>query len=237
MRLAYGHRGARALAPENTLAGFRLALELDVDGVEMDVHLSRDGHVVVIHDPQVGRTTNGRGWVKDLTLAELRALEASAEHAGRFPGERIPTLEESLELLKGRCRAAIELKKESPAALGPAIEVIRRMGMESSCSLLSFSPGLIREAARLAPEIARELIVVFPLGQVFRARSAGASMLDVPDLFVTRGVIERAHAAGLRVGTGITNDVRTMQRLVEAGVDSLYTDRPDLLVPLVRSEA
>ncbi|MBI3891060.1 MAG: glycerophosphodiester phosphodiesterase [Candidatus Wallbacteria bacterium] len=227
---AFGHRGARALAPENTLAGFRMALELGVDGVELDVHLSADGHVVVMHDAEVARTTNGKGAVRKLSLEQLRALDAGGGCGSPFGGERIPLLEEVLALAKGRGRVAIELKEESPEALGPTVDLVRRLGMQRECSLLSFSPGLMEEARRLGPEIERELIVVMPIRQVARARAVGAGVLDLPDLFVTRGVLERARDAGLLVGAGITNDERTMRRLAAAGVDILYTDRPDLLL-------
>lgn len=227
---AFGHRGALGLAPENTMSGFRKALELGVDGIELDVHLTRDGQVVVLHDPELARTTDGRGLVKELTFEQLRRFDAAVRWRGRFGPEPVPTLDEVLALAKGRARVAIEIKEESPQALGPALEVVRRAGMEPECSFLSFDPALMREARRLAPEMQVELIVVFPFRQAGRALAAGASILDLPHQLTWSWVVRRAHAAGLQVGAGIVNDPRGMRRLISAGVDLLYSDRPDLLV-------
>lgn len=229
---AFGHRGALGLAPENTMSGFRKALELGVDGVELDVHLTRDGQVVVLHDPELARTTDGRGMVKDLTLEQVRRFDATVRWRGRFGPEPVPTLAEVLALARGRARVAIEIKEESPRALGPALEVVRQSGMESDCSFLSFGPGLMREARALAPGMQVELIVVFPFRQVGRTLAAGANTLDLPHQLTWSWVVRRAHAAGLRVGAGIVNEPGRMRKLIAAGVDILYSDRPDLLVEI-----
>ncbi len=235
--LAFGHRGALALAPENTLAGFKLALDLGADGVEFDIHLSRDGQVVVHHDPTVDRTTNGSGAIAEMTLAELKKLDAGASRPDCTGPERIPTLTETLQLIRGRGRAQIELKEESPEALMPALEIIRSLGQEKDCALLSFRPRLIALARQQAPEIERDLIVIRPFRQVEAALDAGVTVLNLPTPFVTARVVNRAHAAGMEVGAGIVNHEPTMRRLIEAGVDRLYSDRPDVLVRVVRQMA
>src|SRR5436309_263912 len=111
------HRGASALAPENTLAAFRRALEAGAPAVECDVHLTADGAPIVIHDARVDRTTNGTGEVASLTLAALRALDAGGWFDPRFAGERLPTLEETLAIAAGRSRVFVELKPGGGAAL------------------------------------------------------------------------------------------------------------------------
>ena len=108
--LRVGHRGAKGHAPENTFASFNLALEMGVNAVETDVHLSKDGEVVLIHDHTVDRTTDGRGFVKDMTLRELKQLDAGSWYDTRFAGQRIPTLTELLEWARGRVGVAIEIK-------------------------------------------------------------------------------------------------------------------------------
>jgi len=120
MVLVIGHRGARCCAPENTIPSFRLALETGVDGVEMDVHMTRDGEVVVIHDDTLERTTTGSGYVKDHTLRELKGLDAGVKFGSQWRGVKIPTLEEVLRELGSRVSYVIELKHGSD--LDPALK-------------------------------------------------------------------------------------------------------------------
>src|SRR5271156_4282030 len=108
--LNIAHRGASGTFPENTLAAFRAAIDAGADMCELDVHLTRDGVVVVIHDEEVDRTTDGKGRVAEMTLAEIKRLDAGARYDRRFTGETIPTLEEVFDLVEGRCSLNIELK-------------------------------------------------------------------------------------------------------------------------------
>src|SRR5512136_2560745 len=131
--LRVGHRGARGHAPENTLASFDLAVEMGVNVVETDVHLSKDGEVVLIHDHTVDRTTNGHGFVKDLTLAELKWLDAGSWYDPKYAGERIPTLAELLTWAKDRVGVAIEIKNGPiyyPGIAEKTIRLLRDHGME-----------------------------------------------------------------------------------------------------------
>lgn len=146
--LNIAHRGASAYAPENTFAAFDRALELNVSHVEMDVHLTRDGHIVVIHDDRVDRTTDGTGSVAERTLAELRALDAGSWFGAKFTGERIPTLDEVLQRYKDRLYLHIEIKAR-PAATGLAsrtVDLVRRHGVSDSVTIISFwrRPGPMR---------------------------------------------------------------------------------------------
>jgi glycerophosphoryl diester phosphodiesterase len=128
-----GHRGAKGIAPENTLVGFQVALELGVDMIELDVHLSKDGELVVIHDPRLERTTDGRGLVSAYTLAELKELDAAARFEGdtSYGVQRIPTLEEVYALVQGRTRINVEIKRTAdgeryPGIEGKVVESVRR---------------------------------------------------------------------------------------------------------------
>src|SRR5512136_1133404 len=123
--LRVGHRGARGHAPENTLASFDLAVEMGVSAVETDLHLSKDGEVVLIHDHTVDRTTDGHGFVKDMTLRELKQLDAGSWYDARFAGEQIPTLSELLDWARGRVGVAIEIKNGPIYYAGIAEKVIR----------------------------------------------------------------------------------------------------------------
>ena len=161
--LIIAHRGDSAHRPENTLAAFAGALEVGADLVEFDVQLTRDGQVVVIHDPTVDRTTDGRGRVAEMTLAQLRAL--SAGYPSRFGaahrGERVPTLGEALALLKDRARVMVEIKPDAVTddaeggVEARTIADVRKAGMEKDVALLSFSRRALLRCRKLAPEIVR----------------------------------------------------------------------------------
>jgi glycerophosphoryl diester phosphodiesterase len=209
-----GHRGAAGLVPENTLPSFARALELGVDGVELDIHLSADGVPVVIHDARVDRTTSGHGAVVDLTAAELAALG-------------VPTLAQVLHLIGDRAVISIELKATGTPA--PAVAAVRAAGLESSVRLISFQFDLLAEVKALAPELA----VVGILGAEDRAaidRSLvlGARQLDVCHVGLTREFVDVAHAASLRVRAWTPNTAEEMRAVLALGVDGITTDRPDI---------
>ena len=157
------HRGDSAHRPENTLASFASALESGTEIVELDVQLTRDGHVIVIHDPTLDRTTSGRGQVREMTLLEIRGLSAGypARFGDAYRGERVPTLAETLAFLRERSRPMIELKSDSVTDDADGglealtIEEIRRAGMERESVLISFSRRALLRCRKQAPEILR----------------------------------------------------------------------------------
>lgn len=230
--LRVGHRGARGHAPENTMASFALGADLGVDAVETDVHLSKDDEVVLIHDHTVDRTTDGHGFVGEMTLAELKRLDAGGWRDPRFAGERIPTLEELLAWAKERVGVAIEIKNGPiyyPGIAGKTIELVRRHGMERQVILIAFDHLVLREAKRIAPEIATGILYVAGLADpVAAARAALADSLNPNWSYVTPGLVHDAHAAGLAVSPWNPNDLPTIRALSGMGVDSVGTDYPEL---------
>jgi glycerophosphoryl diester phosphodiesterase len=139
----FAHRGASAYAPENTLAAFSLALRQEADGIELDAKLTKDGHVVVIHDPTVYRTTGAQGWVKDMTLAELRALDAGSHFDVAFKGEQIPTLDEVLSAVGRLAFVNIELTNYvSPFDELPekAARIVKKHNLADRVMFSSFNP-------------------------------------------------------------------------------------------------
>lgn len=149
------HRGASAKAPENTLAAFRMAVEQQSDGIELDVHLTVDGEVVVIHDANLGRTTNGTGSVHEKTIEELKQLDAGSWYGAEFAGERLPALSEVFELVGNRVLINIELK--GPGLIrsklpGRVLEVVSKYGVEERVIFSSFNPWLLRQIARQRPK-------------------------------------------------------------------------------------
>ena len=151
----FAHRGASGYAPENTLAAFRLAEEQGSDGVELDVQLTKDGEVVVIHDEKIDRTSTGTGFVRDYTLEELKKFSFH-NHMEAYEGETIPTLEEVLNLLKpGKMEVNIELKTGIfwyPEIEEKTMEIVKKTGMEDRVIYSSFNHYSIQEVRRLNPE-------------------------------------------------------------------------------------
>lgn len=151
-----GHRGALEVAPENTLASFQRALDDGVDVVEMDIRLSVDGHVVVMHDGTVDRTTNGTGVVSEMSLAELKHLDAGAWFDARYVGERIPTLAEVLAWARGKVGLLLELKYYpydgfDPALVPATLDLIERAGVADQVAFISYQPKALAQVRAVAP--------------------------------------------------------------------------------------
>ena len=245
-----GHRGAAGVAPENTLVSFRAALDAGADVLEMDVHATKDGHLVVIHDPTVDRTTNGTGEVRTMTLEALRALDASAkfapaagESAVAFEGPlRIPTLEEVLEAFPDAL-FNIELKQESPSVEEAFIAMLQRHGARARTLIAAESATIMRRLRELAPDMLSGMSAEDAFGMLMPAdaatyRSPGYA-LQVPVTFgdmpiITRETIERAHALGMEVHAWTIDDEAEMEQLLDLGVDGLITNVPHRAARVVR---
>ncbi|MEL7060740.1 MAG: glycerophosphodiester phosphodiesterase family protein [Acidobacteriota bacterium] len=239
------HRGDSETAPENTLAALRQALAAGADLIEIDVTFSRDRKIVVIHDETVDRTTDGAGAVLDLDLAALRALDAGAWKGERFVGERIPTLDDVLAWARERILINVEIKSEAVevahGGASIASEVAQRIaehGMADRTILSSFDPrplAWLRDhrpdlttAALERPRLDRNRSPAEIVGSV------GASGFNTRRDAVHRARIEAAHAADLLVSIYTVNDVADMERVLDLGVDALFTDAPGRLVELLR---
>lgn len=225
------HRGASAEAPENTLAAFRRALEIGVDGVELDAHLSADGEPVVIHDPLLGRTAAGSGLVKDHTLAALRRLDAGRWFGERFAGECIPTLAQALESLR-TVRVIVEIKNGPifyPEIAARVVSVVRASG-HAAVTISSFDHPVLLEIKTAAPDLdTAVLYMARPIDPVRLARDAGAAILHPHWAYVTLDLVAAAHAAGLRVETWTVDEPAHLAHIVGIGVDGVITNHPDRL--------
>jgi glycerophosphoryl diester phosphodiesterase len=230
--LRVGHRGAKGHAPENTFASFNLAVDLGVNAVETDVHLSKDGEVVLIHDHAVDRTTDGKGFVKDMTLRELKQLDAGSWFDPKFAGQQIPMLSELLAWAQDRVGVAIEIKNGPiyyPGIAQKVIRLLKQYSMERQAILISFDHVVLREAKMIAPEVATGILYVGRfVDEPGAARAAAADALHPNWAFVTPDLVERAHASGLAVSPWCPNDLPTIRLLSQMGVDSIGTDYPDL---------
>jgi glycerophosphoryl diester phosphodiesterase len=224
-----GHRGAAGHAPENTLPSFEAALDLGADAIELDVHLSRDGIPVVMHDHTVDRTTNGRGPVGQLTFGELQELDASGTGDRGHSGTKIPTLEEVLRWASGRTRVVIELKgTENPRLVAETIARVREYGLVDDSMLISFDHPAIRRARAIEPRIRTGALYFARLVDATAlAVAAAADALCPPWSTVDAGVVAEARAAGLAVCVWTANEPNEIRATLAAGVDGLTSDYPD----------
>lgn len=231
----WAHRGARTDAPENTIEAFAKAIADGADGVELDVQLSRDGHPVVIHDETLQRTTDGTGLVKDHTLAELKALDASGGRAG-FAGVHIPQLGEVLELVAGsNLKLNIELKNSEVEYLGLeqiVLDAVAAAQLTDRVVLSSFSRPSV---ARLVKLTGIEVGLLFEINQLLLAPwqtavALGARALHPPRRRTTAHLVKRSHAVGLNVRVWTANEPQRITRLIDLGVEGIFTDVPAFAV-------
>ncbi len=217
------HRGASAYEPENTLRSVRRALEIGADAVEIDVRLSADGVPVVIHDETVDRTTDGTGRVAEMTLDDLRRLDAGQ-------GEGIPTLEEILDEVRGRAILFVELKVDEAAL--PSLRLVRDVGMLDEVLFISFSQNALSRV-RADEEGAHIGLIYFkPSDGIVGAKKLGCEFVLPYYRLATGKAIAFAHRMGLRVVPWTVDDLETARELKRRGADGVASNRPDVMMPL-----
>jgi glycerophosphoryl diester phosphodiesterase len=243
--LILAHRGASAYAPENTIAAFRLAHELGADGIELDVQLTRDKIPVVIHDDTVERTTNGKGRVCDLTIAEIARLDAGAWKTNDYAGEPIPTLAQVFDALAdwlrpvGRVRAClinVELKTERFFTDGleqQVLNVIARYGLQDRILLSSFNPLSLRRARAIHRDIPRGLLydaaMPLPLRKAWLRFWADPQTMHPEAPMIDAAYMAWAKRKRLQVNTWTVDDPAEAQRLAALGVHAIITNKPDVI--------
>ena len=224
--LTIGHRGACGYEPENTLLSFSRALQLHVDVIELDVHVCRSGEIVVIHDEKVDRTTNGRGYVRDKVLDELKTLDAGN-------GERIPTLQEVLDLVDSKAKVNIELKGAGTAQ--PVFRLIEKYVKECgwSCSdflISSFNQDELQEFKKLSNEYRIGVLVRdVSTGFIEFAEKVGAYSVNVCIDAISKNLVDDAHRRGMRVFVWTADSTEDIRRMKCIGVDGIASDYPDRL--------
>jgi len=239
------HRGGAGLAPENTLAAFRAGLEQAADALELDVHLTSDGELVVIHDPALARTTNATGQVGETAFVELRALDASARWFGPSVGRQlIPTLQEVIDLAKGRASLQIEIKVRADGSRYPGIEskvveTLRKNAMVGEAVILSFDFPTLAAVRGLEPRLPTCALVSRaylsavgkrgPAAVADEAVKLGARSVGVDKAWLTEPLYKELRARGLGVGVWTVDDPADMARFAAMGVDFITSNRPDLL--------
>ena len=233
--LVFAHRGAKRIAPENTLPAFEAAIRLGADGLELDVQYSSDGKLVIFHDLALEKTTNGTGRVSARTFEELRELDAGSHFGSEFAGTQIPSLDEALETAKGKLLVNIELKtvEVSQSGLGSdAVTVVRRHGMVDDVVISSFNPFALRASKRAGPEIEHALLLAPDLAGWTRwgltLRHSCADGLHPERNMIDAAYVASARKRGLPVRVWTVNEQDEMRRLAGLGVDAIVTDVPDI---------
>ena len=252
--LVFAHQGGARLWPANTLLAFRNAAALGADVIDTDLRTTRDGALVLMHDARVDRTTDGAGAIADLTLAEVKRLDAGyrfytdggATMPWRGKGISVPTLDEALAALPDR-RFGIEMKDGEPAVIGPALcAALRRRGMQRQALVSSFAQERLDAFRAACPEVAtsasaaeaRDFYLLHALGLAGLASPAYQSLQIPPRfgalVFASKGLVADAHSRGLAVQVWTVSDPGEMRSLIALGVDGINSDVPDLLLALLR---
>ena len=221
-----GHRGAPADEPENTLRSFRRALAVGVAAVELDVQLTKDGRLAVIHDETLDRTTNGRGPVQDFTLAELKRLDA-----GR--GEPVPSLEEVFDLVQGKADLVVELKQ--PEAAGALLDFFQARQAFDVASIVSFWHPAVKALKKAEPRLNTGVLMVgCPADPVGLARAARADTLALNFRYVNRELVDAAHQQDIKVMVWNIDDPETLKPYLAMNLDAICTNRPQEIIDYLK---
>jgi len=237
--IVIAHRGASAYAPENTMAAFEKAVEMEAEMIELDVLLSKDGVPVVFHDAKLNKKSDGKGLLSDYTLTELKRLDVGSWFSEEFTGTRIPTLEEALKYAAGKISVNIEIKTEAVAenknggVEQKSIELVRQYGMEEHVIFSSFDYRAVRRLKEFAPEIPAALLYE-------EKQSAGMSPVELTAEFKTDAFncsyrqlsdkwMKTLFEVGIPVFVYTVNDQKRMEKLITRGVTGIFSDKPDVL--------
>lgn len=241
------HRGASGSAPENTLSSFKKALEIGVDYVELDIHLSKDGEVMVIHDATLDRTTNGTGAVQDKTLAELQQLDAGSWYGDAFKNEPLPTLRQVMELVNGRTKILIEIKSPSKGLYAgieqKTLDLIKEYNAYSWCEMQSFHPEVVENWLAIDTQVTvYQLIVGAMVGLSYDdqvrwgngiGKNGRVAGINPSKKFARAKYIKKLHNQGYVCFVWTVNETEDMQTLMRKGVDGIITNYPEKLKKLI----
>lgn len=250
--LVIAHRGGAGIAPENTLYAFERALALGIDVIELDVRSTSDGELVVFHDALVDRTTDGRGQITQMTLAEAKKLNAgynwSPDGGQTFPFRagsiKIPTLREVFTAFP-KVKFNIEPKHQTPSLVKPLCGLIREFKMSESVVVGSFNQAILDEfrgecaevATSASPSEVSSFLAMYKTG-LSEAYSPAMQAMQVPEYagvqILSKEFVEAAHERNLKVHVWTVNEAEDMKRLLEMGVDGIMTDYPDRLLNLLK---
>lgn len=234
----FAHRGSSGTHPENTLAAFRAAAALPIDGVEIDVHLTKDGEVVVIHDEKINRTTNGKGYVKDMTLEELQQYDAGSWFSEEWGGERVPTLDEVLEIYEGTShRLNIEIKSDIfpyDGLVEKVLTIANNRGMSDRLLLSSFNHEDVRHICRETEVKSAMLASQIYVDIYDYARVIGTKQVHVSLPGAFRKMTTDALIKGAIVYVYTVNKLEYAEQLKQIGIHGIFTDYPERMLEALK---
>ena len=237
------HRGFSAVAPENTLVAMIRASELGVDACEMDVYRCKSGEIVVMHDGDVKRTTNGEGKITEMTFDRIQKLDAGSWKGQQYAGERVPTLNSVLQHLKtAGCRAVVEIKMEGISQ--DVLDVVKAEGMWELTALIAFSSTVVKEVRDLAPELPCAWLYgdeqdCTPAERARwiadQARACNTDIVDLAHTMLSEDVVTELHKCGLTVWGWTVDQPERMEDLIRWGIDGITSNCPDELFRVRKS--
>ena len=220
------HRGASREAPENTLAAFQKAIDDMADYIELDVQMTSDGYIVVMHDTSAYRTTGVAKNITDMTYEEIRSLDAGSWFSKEYKGEKVPSLEEVLKLVKGKARLNIEIKSSSDSAVVAAkvVGLIQKYSMQKECVITSFDYGALSAVKEVDEDIQTGYILSVAYGKFYE--NDGVDFFSVNASFLTKRVVDAIHNTGKQVYAWTVNNDTSIKNLANKGIDNIITDVP-----------
>ncbi|MGX9756343.1 glycerophosphodiester phosphodiesterase [Clostridioides difficile] len=236
----YAHRGFSGKYPENTILAFKKCLDMDIYGIELDVHKTKDGKIVVIHDETVDRTFNGHGFVKDLTLRKLKTLNSSFEGYQNNKECKIPTLEEVLILISPtNLILNIELKTDKVNYTNiekDVLKLILKYNMKNRVLISSFNSNSLKNFHKLDPSIKTALLCYLPINNIVEfAKFLGNSYLHPPLILVNESLVKLCHKNLLGVNVYTVNEEKDMLHCLYLNVDGIFTNYPDVALKLLQA--
>jgi glycerophosphoryl diester phosphodiesterase len=242
--MVIAHRGFSGAAPENTLAAFRKAIGVGSDMIELDIHLSKDGKIVVIHDENLEKTTNGRGKVVDHTLEELKKLDAGSKFRAEFSGERIPTLREVLELARDYVLVNIEIKNPSHGRYpitelaDKALKEVEKAGMTGRVIFSSFNPVSLEYIEKKEPRAWVAFLYHRPWSSLPELTGGREyRVLNLRNIHLTREKVGRIRKEGIKLNVYTVNSKAELEQFVDWGVDGIITNYPDRLIKILKAKS
>ena len=227
------HRGASGYAPENTLPAFKMAVEMGADGIECDIHLTKDGHFVVCHDDTVNRTSNGEGSISQMTLAQIKTLDFGSKFDAKFAGTTAPTLEEMLEVVKPLKVINIEIKRFEhemglDAALNLFYDTLKRFDVIQNTIVSSFDADVLKRLKELHSDIYTCLLYSKLERPSEKAQKIGCSAIHPHFGSLKKATILSAHRRGMKVNCWTPNTKSDVDKMIKMGVDGIITNYPDI---------
>ncbi len=236
------HRGANKYAPQNTLHAFKKAVEIGTDGFETDVHITKDGEVVLCHNYTIDETSTGKGNIAEKTLAELKSYDFGSYFSKQFQGTEIPTLDEFLSFVETTDISVLNIEIKSPkenetGIVKKTIEATKEHGLFDRLLISSFDPKLLVEAKEIDKNCKTGFLYapnhLITLTMFWRpvefAKSIGADALHPQFLFVDKNYVKKAHDAGIMVNPWTVDDPTFIDKMLQAEVDGIITDLPDVV--------